>query len=145
MIVGKLWRSFKAQLNKIANYFWTADPIAQMQYEYDQAIEQLKGGKEGLAQYRALVERVARQVDGDKKHVRQLESKIKSYLSAGDRETASKFALELQKVKAEMAENVAQLEMHEKAYDNNVAKIKRATSKVGPVSYTHLRAHETDS
>lgn len=133
MIVGKLWRSFKAQLNKIANYFWTADPIAQMQYEYDQAIEQLKGGKEGLAQYRALVERVARQVDGDKKHVRQLESKIKSYLSAGDRETASKFALELQKVKAEMAENVAQLEMHEKAYDNNVAKIKRATSKVGQI------------
>lgn len=133
MIVGKLWRSFKAQLNKIANYFWTADPIAQMQYEYDQAIEQLKGGKEGLAQYRALVERVARQVDGDKKHVRQLEGKIKSYLSAGDRETASKFALELQKVKADMAENVAQLEMHEKAYDNNVAKIKRATSKVGQI------------
>lgn len=133
MIVGKLWRSFKAQLNKIANYFWTADPIAQMQYEYDQAIEQLKGGKEGLAQYRALVERVARQVDGDKKHVKQLESKIKSYLSAGDRDTASKFALELQKVKAEMAENVAQLEMHETAYDNNVAKIKRATSKVGQI------------
>ena len=133
MIVGKIWRSFKAQLNKIANYFWTADPIAQMQYEYDQAIEQLKGGKEGLAQYRALVERVARQVDGDKKHVAQLESKIKAYLQAGNRETASRFALELQKAKSEMAENVAQLEMHEKAYDNNVAKIKRATSKVGEI------------
>ena len=59
MIIGKLWRSFKAQVNKLANYFWTADPIAQMQYEYDQSIEQLKAGKEGLAQYRALVERVA--------------------------------------------------------------------------------------
>lgn len=133
MIVGKLWRSFKAQLNKIANYFWTADPIAQMQYEYDQAIEQLKGGKEGLAQYRALVERVARQVDGDKKNVARLEGKIKSYLSAGDRTTAASFALELNKVKAEMAENVEQLEMHENAYDNNVAKIKRATSKVGEI------------
>ena len=62
MIIGKLWRSLKAQMNKLANYFWTADPIAQMQYEYDQAVEQLKGGREGLAQYRALVERVSRQV-----------------------------------------------------------------------------------
>lgn len=48
MIIGKLWGSFRAQLNKLANFFWTADPIAQMQYEYDQAVEQLKGGREGL-------------------------------------------------------------------------------------------------
>ena len=133
MIIGKIWRSFKAQLNKLANYFWTADPIAQMQYEYDQAVEQIKSGKEGLAQYRALVERVGRQVDGDKKHVAQLEGKVKAYLQAGDRETASRFALELQKAKAEMAENVSQLEMHEKAYDNNVTKIKNATKKVSEI------------
>ena len=62
MIIGKIWASFQAQLNKLANFFWTADPIAQMQYEYDQAVEQIKTGKEGLAQYRALVERVARQL-----------------------------------------------------------------------------------
>ena len=99
MIIGKLWRSLKAQINKLANYFCTADPIAQMQYEYDQAVEQLKGGREGLAQYRALVERVSRQVENDKRHVAQLEAKVKSYLQAGDRETASKFALELQKAK----------------------------------------------
>ena len=133
MIIGKIWRSFRAQLNKLANFFWTADPIAQMQYEYDQAIEQLKGGREGLAQYRALVERVSRQVEGDKKHVAQLEGKVKAYLQAGDRDTAAKFALELQKAKDEMAENLAQLEMHEKAYENNVAKIKRATKKVGEI------------
>src|SRR5439155_1717153 len=35
MIVGKLWAAFRAQLNKVANFFWTADPIAQLQYEYD--------------------------------------------------------------------------------------------------------------
>lgn len=133
MIIGKLWRSLKAQMNKLANYFWTADPIAQMQYEYDQAVEQLKGGREGLAQYRALVERVSRQVENDKRHVAQLESKVKSYLQAGDRETASRFALELQKAKAEMAENVTQLSMHETAYENNITKIKRATSKVGEI------------
>ena len=133
MIFGKMWRAFKAQLNKIANFFWTADPIAQMQYEYDKAVEELKGGRTGLEQYRALVERVSRQVAKEEKHVKQLEAKIKAYLKAGDRETAGKFAVEMQKAKAELAENRAQLEMHEKAYDNNVRKIKRATGKLNDI------------
>ncbi len=133
MIIGKIWRSFKAQMNKMANFFWTADPIAQMQYEYDQSIEQLKSGKDGLAQYRALVERVSRQVTNDAKHVAQLEGRVKAYLQAGDRETAARFALELQKAKNEMAENKAQLDMHEKAYENNLIKIKNATKKVGEI------------
>src|ERR1700709_2146452 len=50
-----------AQINKVANVFWTADPIAQMQYEYDLAVAQLKEGRLGLEQYRALVERVGAQ------------------------------------------------------------------------------------
>jgi phage shock protein A len=133
MIIGKIWRAFRAQMNKLANFFWTADPIAQMQYEYDQAVEQLKSGREGLAQYRALVERVSRQVGTDRGHVKQLEAKVKSYLQAGDRETASRFALELRKAKDQLSENLTQLEMHEKAYENNVRKIKNATKTVGRI------------
>lgn len=133
MILGKLWHTLMAQVNKLANLFWTADPIAQMQYEYDQAVAQLQDGREGLEQYRALVERVSRQVTVDKQHVTSLEAKIKAYLSAGDRDTAAKFALELQKAKQDLAENEGQLTMHETAYNNNVEKIKHAMSKLGDV------------
>lgn len=133
MIFGKLWRALKAQMNKVANFFWKADPIAQMQYEYDQAVDDLKAGKEGLAQYRALVERVGRQADKSTKHVATLEAKIRSYLTAGDRGTAATLALELQKAKAELAENQGQLQMHEKAYENNLMKIKRASGKLGSI------------
>ncbi|MFM8578410.1 MAG: PspA/IM30 family protein [Planctomycetaceae bacterium] len=131
MIVGKFWRAISAQFNKIANYFWTADPIAQLQYEYDKAVDHLKEGREGLEQYRALVERVTRQVNGDRSHVASLEARVKAYLQAGERETASRFALELQKAKKEMAENESQLRMHETAYESNVTKVKRATKKLG--------------
>jgi len=133
MIFGKLWRSLKAQLNKVANYFWTMDPIAQMQYEYDMAVEQLKEGRMGLEQYRAMVERVSRQVANDNRRIADLEAKVKAYLQTGDRETASKFALELQKAKSELAENQAQLDLHEKAYGNNVRKIKNASKKLAQV------------
>ena len=130
MILGKLWKALAAQMNKIANFFWTADPIAQLQYEYDKAVDQMKEGREGLEQYRALVERVTRQVNGDRQHVASLEARIKAYLQAGERETASKFALELQQAKKQLAENEAQLKLHETAYNNNVTKIKHATKKL---------------
>jgi phage shock protein A len=133
MILGKLWRTLMAQVNKIANIFWTADPIAQMQYEYDQAVAQLKEGREGLERYRALVERVGRQVAMDKQHVSKLEAQVKAYLTAGDRETAARFALELQKAKQQQAENESQLKLHEEAYNNNVTKIKHASSKLAGV------------
>ena len=130
MILGKMWAALRAQINKLANFFWTADPIAQMQYEYDQAVAQLQEGRKGLEQYRALVERVTFQVTNDTKHAANLEGKVKAYLQAGDRETAAKFALEMQKAKTELAENQAQLQMHEGAYQNNLDKIKHASGKL---------------
>lgn len=133
MIFGKLWRAFAAQLNKVANLFWQADPIAQMQYEYDQAVEQLKGGREGLEQYRALVERVGRQVANNQTHVASLEAKVKAYLQTGDRDTAAKFAMELQKAKKDLEENVAQLKLHEDAYGNNITKVKHASGKLAKI------------
>jgi phage shock protein A len=133
MILGKFWASFRAQVNKLANFFWTMDPIAQMQYEYDNAVAQLQEGRKGLEQYRALVERVTRQVQNEQKHVASLEGKIKAYLQAGDRETAAKFALEMQKAKADLAENQAQLKMHEEAYNNNLTKVKHASGKLAKI------------
>jgi len=130
MIIGKLWKALAAQMNKIANFFWTADPIAQLQYEYDKAVDQMKEGREGLEQYRALVERVTRQVNGDREHVKQLEARIRAYLQAGERETAARFALELQKAKKQLEENEAQLKLHETAYGNNVTKVQHATKKL---------------
>ena len=130
MILGKLWKALAAQMNKVANFFWTADSIDQLKYEYDKAVDQMKDGREGLEQYRALVERVTRQVNGDRQHVESLEARVKAYLQAGERETASKFALELQKAMKKLAENEAQLKLHETAYNNNVTKIKHATKKL---------------
>ena len=129
----KFWHALRAQMHKLANLFWTADPIANMQYEYELAVRQLKEGRQGLEQYRALVERVARQADTTRKHMAVLEARVQAYLVAGDRETAGRFALELEKAAGGLAENEAQLELHEAAYAENVAKIKLASRKLAEV------------
>jgi phage shock protein A len=133
MILGKFWSAIRAQVNKIANIFWEADPIAQMQYEHDLAVEQLKEGRKGLEMYRGLVERVTRQAATARAHVQKLEAETKAYLKAGERATAAKFALELQKAKSELARHEEQLQLHETAYDNNLKKIKHAAHKLGEV------------
>ena len=105
MIFGKIWRALKAQLNKLANALYTKDPVAQMQYEYDSAVEQLKEGRVGLEQYRALVERLMRQVAANRAQANSLEARIKTYLQRGDRETAARHAVDLQKARKELLEN----------------------------------------
>jgi phage shock protein A len=138
-----MWNALRAQFNKMANWFWSRDPIAQMQLEYDKAVAQLKEGREGLEQYRALVERVNRQVAGNEKQVDTLTAKIKAYLKAGDRNTAGQLAIELQKTQAELTENQGQLRMHEEAYNNNVEKIKFATKNLGKVR-EKIKKYEAD-
>lgn len=135
MIFGKLWKAIAAQFNKLTNAIRGYDPIAEMQYEYDRSVDQLREGREGLAQYRALVERVTRQVDGQRKIVATLEAKIKAYLTAGDRETAAKYALDLKRAKDDLAENEKQLGLHEQAYNNNLLKIKHAVQKLEDVRH----------
>jgi phage shock protein A len=130
MIFGKFFTAFRAQLNKIANIFFEADPIAVMQLEVDRATEQLKEGRKGLETYRGLVETVARQVTTNKANAAQLESQIKAHLKAGNREVAAQLAVQLQKTQTELATNTNQLEMHEGAYQNNLLKIQKANKDI---------------
>ncbi len=55
------------------------DPVAQMQLEYDRALEQLKDGRKGLEQYRGIVEKYAilsGSEEVNKEHLRYVLSKF---------------------------------------------------------------------
>ncbi len=130
---SKFWNAIRAQINKLANFFWTRDPIAQMQLEYDKSVAQLKEGREGLEQYRGLVERVSRQVAANEQRVQTLNAKIRAYLKADDRKTAGQLAIQLQEAKQELAENQQQLKLHETSYQNNVEKIKHAGNNLSKI------------
>src|SRR3989442_13260551 len=133
MIFGKFVTVIRAFFNSIANALWERDPIAIMRLEYDRSVEQLQDGRKGLELYRGLVERVVRQVAMGKSQVEKLKSAVKAYLKTGDRETAGKFALQLQKAEADLVQNQEQLKMHEEAYENNLKKIQYANKQLAEV------------
>lgn len=143
MIFGKFFSAFRAQLNKIANIFFEADPIAVMQLEVDSATERLKEGRKGLEMYRGLVETVARQVALGKSNAAQLEAQIKAYLKAGNRDVAGQLAVQLQKTQNELDANQKQLEMHETAYQNNLLKIQKANKDIIKVR-DKIRQYDAD-
>jgi phage shock protein A len=66
-------------------------------------------------------------------HANKLQAQAKAYLKAGDRNTAARFALELQKAKEQLAQNQQQLQMHETAYQNNLKKIQHANKRLAEV------------
>lgn len=141
MIFGKFITVIKAFFNSIANALWERDPIAIMRLEYDRSVEQLKEGRKGLELYRGLVERVVRQVSLGRSQVDKLKAEVKAYLKAGDRETAGKFALQLQKAEADLVQNQEQLRMHEEAYENNLKKIQYANKQLAEVREKIERYH----
>ncbi len=79
------------------------------------------------------MERVSRQVKQGEAHVSQLEAKARAYLKAGDRATAAKFALEVRKAKQDLVQNQEQLDLHERAYGNNLSKIKHANKSLAGI------------
>ncbi len=115
MILGKFWGALRAQINKVANFFWTADPIAQMQYEYDTAWPNCKKAAKVSNNIGRWLNVSAFKCQCKEAHS-ESRSQVKAYLQAGDRESAAKFALELQTAKNDLAENESQLKMHEEAY-----------------------------
>jgi len=141
MIASKFWQSLRAQLNKIANAMWHADPIALMQFEYDRAVEQLRDGRAGLVQYRAIVERLQRQADSQRSQAARLVATIEAYLQAGDRNAAAGRALELQNLRQEAGETESLLTLHEQAYANNLAKIRQASASLAQLHEKINRYH----
>ena len=69
---------------------------------------------------------MGRQVARNAANVERLEATVKTCLKQGDREMAGRYVLELTRRRAELAENQAQLQLHEQAYGNNLLKIKHA-------------------
>lgn len=141
MIFGKFVTAIRAGLNKLANFFWSRDPIAILQLEVDQATERLREGRGGLEQYRGLVERVAAQVAMGKQNAQRLEAQIKGHLTAGQRDVAAQLAIQLQQVKQDLANNEQQLAMHNEAYQNHLLKFQQAQKDIVTLRQKAQRMH----
>jgi phage shock protein A len=96
------------------------NPEALLEVEKENLRQQISRYNDGLASHAALCERLMSQVRHLEAEERDLRAKAGANLRAGNRDAAGQYALRLQTVQAELAENRQQLEQAETTYQNLV-------------------------
>lgn len=96
------------------------NPEALLEAEKENLRIQIAKYNQGLASHAALCERLMTQVKKLETEDRDLKAKTSAHLKAGNRDLAGQYALRLQTVTRELAENRAQLEQAEKTYKDLV-------------------------
>jgi phage shock protein A len=96
------------------------NPEALLEVEQENLRKQIGHYNQGLASHAGLCERLISQVKQLENEQRDLRAKTAANLRAGNRDAAAQYALRLQTVDRELAENVAQMEQAEKTYKDLV-------------------------
>lgn len=99
--------------------------------EYDDALKKLKAGREGLEQFRAVVDRLARKVAENEEQVRKITSDLDSSMKQGNKEQAVKLMTMLESSRKELVGNKRKLDELEAAYKEHAAKMKKMTGGMG--------------
>jgi phage shock protein A len=92
------------------------NPEALLEVEKENLRKQIANYNQGLAAHAGLCERLMTQIRKLETEERELRAKAAANLRAGNRDAAGNYALRLQTVQRELAENRAQLEQAETTY-----------------------------
>jgi phage shock protein A len=110
------------------------NPEALLEVEKENLRKQIANYNEGLAAHAGLCERLMTQIRKLEQEERELRAKAAANLRAGNREVAGNYALRLQTVQRELAENRAQLEQAETTYKELIkardVSVKAAQAKI---------------
>jgi phage shock protein A len=110
------------------------NPEALLEVEKENIRRQIANYNQGLAAHAGLCERLMAQVRKLENDERDLRAKTAAHLKAGNRDAASQYALRLQTVTRELAENRTQLEQAETTYKELIkardVSIKAAQDKI---------------
>lgn len=107
---------FKGFLSLFVSGIERRNPEALLEVEKENLRKQISQYNLGLASHAGLCERLMAQVKKQEAEERDLRAKTQAHLRAGNREAAGQYALRLQSVSRELAENRVQLQQAETTY-----------------------------
>jgi phage shock protein A len=129
--IANLFRGF---LGLFVSGLERQNPEALLEVEKENLRKQIANYNDGLAAHAGLCERLMTQVKKLETEQRDLRAKATANLRAGNREAAGQYALRLQTIDRELAENRTQLEGAEKTYKELIkardVSVKAAQAKI---------------
>ena len=115
--IANLFRGF---LSLFVSSIEKRNPEALLELERENLREQIASFNQGLATHAGMCERLMGQVRKLESEHKELRAKTAAHLRAGNKSAAGQYALRLQTVEAQLAENRKQLEQAEATYQNLV-------------------------
>jgi phage shock protein A len=115
---GRIANLFKGFVSLFVKDMERRNPEALLELEQENLRKQVGNFNQGLAAHAGLCERLmgqVRKLEGEEKDLR---AKVSAHLRAGNRGPAGQYALRLQTVERELAENRTQLQSAEETYQN---------------------------
>lgn len=134
---------FKGFLGLFISGIERKNPEALLELEKENLREQVAKYNQGLASHAGLCERLMAQVKKLEAEERDLRAKTGAHLRAGNREAAGQYAMRLQTVQRELAENRTQLEQAESTYQN-LLKARDVAINAARAKIENLKASITD-
>jgi len=128
--VLRVFSALGAQLNKLGRMVWGYDPVAVYQKQVDDATEEIKCGKAGLAEYLGKVNEMQRRVDTAKREIAVLQTRAEGYVAQNNKERALQCLTERKALEAKLAENEGILTSYQGRYQNNKNKVQYAQQKI---------------
>jgi phage shock protein A len=115
--IANLFRGF---LSLFVSSIERRNPEALLELERENLREQIASFNQGLATHAGMCERLMGQVRKLEAEQKELRAKTAAHLRANNKAAAGQYALRLQSVEAQLAENRKQLEQAEATYKNLV-------------------------
>jgi phage shock protein A len=115
--IANLFRGF---LSLFVSSIEKSNPEALLELERENLREQVASFNQGLATHAGMCERLMGQVRKLEAEQKELRAKTAAHLRAGNRSAAGQYALRLQTIESQLAENQKQLEQAESTYQNLV-------------------------
>jgi phage shock protein A len=117
---GRIANLFKGFLSLFVSGIERRNPEALLELEQENLRKQIGQFNQGLASHAGLAERIMSQVRKLEVEQKDLRAKATAHVRAGNNSAAGQYALRLQSVEAQLAENRTQLEQAETTYKNLV-------------------------
>jgi phage shock protein A len=119
-MLGRIANLLKAFLNVFIGSVERQNPEALLELEKENLRKQISSFNQGLASHAGLAERIMGQVRKLEADQSDLKAKTSALLKSGNRAAAAQYALRLQTVERELAENRVQLEQAERTYKDMI-------------------------
>ncbi len=117
---GRIANLFRGFLSLFVSGIERRNPEALLELEQENMRKQVGNFNQGLASHAGLSERLMSQVRKLEAEQKDLRAKATAHIRAGNNSAAGQYALRLQSVEVQLAENRTQLEQAETTYKNLV-------------------------